>query len=69
MQKRSDSLQEDHLQELATFYSQHQKTTQEVELKKLQHIEQVTKMAEKHKWYLNPLPILRKKSCLIAKYA
>ena len=51
-QKNSEALQEEHLEQLTEHYALKKKTTQEIELRKLQHIEQVKKVASKHKWYL-----------------
>ena len=53
-QKQSESLREDYLEELAQFYANKQQTSKEIEIKKLIHQEQVSKMAVKHKWYLKP---------------
>lgn len=52
VQKQSLSLREDHLSRLAEFYAETRQTTKEVELKKLQHIEQVQRTSAKHKRFL-----------------
>ena len=52
VEKKALSLREDHLNKLAEFYAQTRQSTKEIELKKLQHIERVKRIAAKHKWFL-----------------
>ena len=54
VQKKACLLREDHLAKLAEYYAEKRRTDEEIELRKLIHIEQVQKTSAKHKYFLKP---------------
>ena len=55
VQKQHKELREEHLEQLADHYVTHRNTTREQEIKNIQHVEGVKRIASKHKWYLKGL--------------
>ena len=52
VQKNAIKHQKEHLESLVEFYAAQKDTSRAVEIKKLHHIEQVKRMAAKHRWWL-----------------
>lgn len=51
-QKQYATLREEHLEELAEFYAEHRNITKAQDVKQIQHIEGIKRVAAKHQWYL-----------------